>query len=262
MAARPSATGQSSGGASALFVAKKAVDSPPDYMWVTGREGAQGHLVGVDNKTGEWFEIPCNLGPRTRVPTSWQGSPAVYLPTELSMDKVSLYIRAPKIDDRLIKISNNLYTGPFNVLWCDVSRDNKLQRAGGMWPNTRHSVPYEQTAIGKIDWVEAELDKLFVYYATSEYSRKEEKDPSFIPFYIPADNYRTFWGYKPIISVELDAKDRIRGSKGAANGLRTEEERRAARRQFRSHIFANSEAWKRLTRGVGMLNSAFSHTIL
>ena len=109
-------------------VAMGVESSFPDYMWVAGRRGAKGRLFYFDGQ--QIRDVVREVAPFTPVPTTFGIAPAVFLPDPDYMDDVGLYIRAPEINGDLSRLSSRLQKKSLPMLWVDVSRGNKLQRAG------------------------------------------------------------------------------------------------------------------------------------
>jgi len=237
----------------------------PDYMWVAGKNGARGELFYFD--TQRVISVYTKVDPFIPVPTTHNNAPAVFLPDPDYMDDVGLYIRAPEINGDLSRLSSRLQNKKLPMLWVDVSRENRLRRAGHgektmsqPWEGQQHMVDNDDRISGKICMVVTEPNKLTVCYHTDEEDVTDDqvKDASFIPFYIPADHYQS---HVEPLQMELAVKDQLRGSKGAT-AERSKEERRKTWSKSLSAIFSEFVNPATTAQGLGKLNAAFSHTVL
>lgn len=246
-------------------VAMEVDSSFPDYMWVAGKNGAKGELFYFDGR--RVISVYTKVDPFTPVPTTHNNAPAVFLPDPDYMDDVGLYIRAPEINGDLSRLSSRLQKKKLPMLWVDVSRGNKLQRAGHgentttrPWAGQQHYVDNDNRTPGTISMVVTEPNKLTVSYHTDEEYETDDQVTvaSFIPFYIPADHYQSHVGP---LSMQLALKDQLRGSKGATTE-RSKEERRETWSKSLDAVFSELLNPATTAEGIGKLNAAFSHTVL
>ena len=237
----------------------------PNYIWVAGKNGAKGELFYFDGR--RVISVYTKVDPFTPVPTTHNNAPAVFLPDPDYMDDVGLYIRAPEINGDLSRLSSRLQKKSLPMLWVDVSRGNKLQRAGHgemtdsvPWAGQQHMVDEDDEMPGKIHMGVTEPNTLTVSYHTNEKYETDDQVTvaSFIPFYIPADHYQSHVGPLP---MELALKDQLRGSKGATTE-RSEEERERIRTEAVKAVEAKFLDPVTTVEGIGKLNAAYSHTVL